>query len=80
LGLLEATSPEDYNSLGETRAAVYSWVQNIRKLKFGSIIPAAKNAIYDIGVETGSREHAGTDATITIRITGTVHINSNSTS
>jgi hypothetical protein len=74
LGLLEAKSPEDYNSLGELRAAVYSWVQHVRKLKIGSLIPAEQNAVYNIEVETGDREHSGTDATITIRITGIVHV------
>nr|ABW76418.1 allene oxide synthase/8R-lipoxygenase fusion protein [Gersemia fruticosa] len=71
LGLLEAKSPEDYNSIGELRVAVYSFVQHIRKLKTGSLIPAGQNARYNIEIETGNREHAGTDATITIRITGT---------
>jgi hypothetical protein len=70
LGLLEAKSPEDYNSIGELRVAVYPWVQHIRKLKIGSLIPAGKNAVYNIEIETGDREHAGTDATVTIRITG----------
>ncbi len=70
LGLLEAKSPEDYNSIGQLRVAVYSWVQHLRKLKIGSLIPAGKNAVYNIEIETGDREHAGTDATITIRITG----------
>jgi hypothetical protein len=74
LGLLEAKSPGDYNSIGELRVAVYSWVQHIRKLKIGSVIPAGQNAVYNIEIETGDREHAGTDSTITIRITGTVYL------
>ena len=70
LGLLEAKSPEDYNSIAELRVAVYTWVQRLRKLKTGSLVPKGENAIYNVEVETGDREHAGTDATITIRITG----------
>ena len=70
LGLLEAKSPEDYNSIGELRVSVYTWIQHLRKLKMGSLVPEWQNAIYNVEVETGSREHAGTDATITIRITG----------
>nr|AHK60922.1 allene oxide synthase/8R-lipoxygenase fusion protein a [Capnella imbricata] len=70
LGLLDAKSPEDYNSIGQIRVSVYNWVQHLRKLKLGSLIPAGQNAVYNIEVETGDREHAGTDATITIRITG----------
>ncbi|XP_028395809.1 allene oxide synthase-lipoxygenase protein [Dendronephthya gigantea] len=70
LGLLEAKSPEDYNSIGHIRVAVYSRAQHLRKMKIGSLIPAGQNAVYNIEVETGDREHAGTDATITIRITG----------
>jgi hypothetical protein len=49
-------------------------VQHIRKLKIGSVIPAGQNAVYNIEIETGDREHAGTDSTITIRITGTVYL------
>nr|1U5U_A Chain A, Allene oxide synthase-lipoxygenase protein [Plexaura homomalla]1U5U_B Chain B, Allene oxide synthase-lipoxygenase protein [Plexaura homomalla] len=44
LGLLEAKSPEDYNSIGELRVAVYTWVQHLRKLKIGSLVPAGQNA------------------------------------
>ncbi|XP_028395780.1 allene oxide synthase-lipoxygenase protein-like [Dendronephthya gigantea] len=70
LGLLDAISPEDYNSIGHIRVAVYSHVQHLRKLKFGSVTRADQNADYTIEVETGDRKNAGTDATITIRITG----------
>ena len=70
LGLLDAKSPEDYNSIGELRVAVYPFVQHVRKLKLGSLVPAGQNAVYNIEIETGDREHAGTDATIKIRITG----------
>ena len=74
LGLLEAKSPEDYNSIGEMREVVYSFTQNIRRLKMGSEIPSDGNAEYHIEIETGSRESAGTNAAITIRITGIVYI------
>ena len=71
LGLLEAESPEDYNSIGEIRVRVYDRVQMLRKLKIGSITPADQNAIYTIEIKTGNRKDAGTDATVYIRLTGT---------
>ncbi|XP_046861552.1 allene oxide synthase-lipoxygenase protein-like [Xenia sp. Carnegie-2017] len=70
LGLLEAESPEDYNSIGEIRVRVYDRVQMLRKLKIGSITPADQNAIYTIEIKTGNRKNAGTDATVYIRLTG----------
>lgn len=73
LGLLEANSPQDYNSIGQLRKVVYEFTQKIRSLKTGSLIPGGQNASYHIEIDTGDCENAGTDATITIRITGTIN-------
>ena len=70
LGLLEATSPSDYNSIGHLRTKVYPFVQQLRRLKGGSLNDDDQNAVYNIEVETGIRKNAGTDASVSIRITG----------
>jgi hypothetical protein len=70
LGLLEANSPDDYNSLGHMRKVTYPFIQSVRGWNTSSVILSDQNAAYHIEVETGDRENAGTDASITIRITG----------
>ena len=72
LGLLEATSPQDYNSIGHLRKNVYPFTQKYRRLKAVSVTPAENNTDYSIEVETGVCENAGTNASISIRITGSV--------
>ena len=69
LGLLPAVSIYDYNSVAQVRSEVYSFSQHMRSLK-----PAAEQpdhlATYVIRVETGDKEGSGTDATISITLTG----------
>ena len=72
LGLLEATSPQDYNCIGQVRKSVYPFTQKYRYLKAVSVTPAESNTDYSIEVETGVCESAGTNASISIRITGNV--------
>ena len=69
LGLLPAVSIYDYNSIAQVRAEVYSFSQHMRSLKPASDQPDDL-ATYVIRVETGNQEGAGTDATITITLTG----------
>ena len=69
LGLLPAVSIYDYNSVAQVRAEVYPFSQHMRSLKPPSDQPDDKTT-YIIRVETGDQEAAGTDATITIKLTG----------
>ena len=74
LGFVEATCPEDYNSIAYFRMKVYPFVQTFRHLKLGSVQEDDQTTLYNIEVETGSRHNASTNASITIRITGTCKI------
>lgn len=73
LGILDANSPEDYNSIGQILKVVYEFIQRVRLLKTRSLIPSGQSASYHIEIDTGDCENAGTNAKITIRITGTVN-------
>lgn len=69
LGILPAKSIYDYNSISFIRLQVYKFAQKIR-----SINPAEENPYkvnnYYITVKTGDRKGAGTDANVTITLTG----------
>ena len=69
LGLLPAESVHDYNSIAHIREQVYTFVQKIRSLKPAEMEPDHMNRYY-IKVKTGDRKGAGTDATVTITLTG----------
>lgn len=69
LGLLSAVSIYDYNSVAQVRSEVYTFSQHMRSLKPAANLPDHL-VKYVIRVETGAQEGAGTDATITITLTG----------
>mmetsp|Transcript_2922 Transcript_2922/g.4439 ORF Transcript_2922/g.4439 Transcript_2922/m.4439 type:complete len:1085 (-) Transcript_2922:650-3904(-) len=78
LSFKEATHPDDYNSLAETRRRVYVWSQKMR-LGGMSTVPmkSPKNILgpksqYTLTIKTGDLPRAGTDARVYIALIGTL--------
>ena len=69
IGILPAQSVDDPNVVIHIRNAVYVWSQKLRSMRSNKLVPDHK-ASYLIRVETGSQSGAGTDATISISLTG----------
>lgn len=70
IGILPAQSVDDPNVVVQIRKEVYMWSQGLRSKRSNKVVPDHM-ASYLIRVETGSQSGAGTDATISISITGT---------
>ncbi|XP_078369935.1 allene oxide synthase-lipoxygenase protein-like [Oculina patagonica] len=70
IGLLPAQSVDDPNVVVHIRNAVYAWSQKLRANRSNKLVPEHM-ASYLIRVETGSQSGAGTDASISISLTGT---------
>ncbi|XP_020618720.1 allene oxide synthase-lipoxygenase protein-like isoform X2 [Orbicella faveolata] len=70
IGLLPAQSSDDPNCVVHIRNAVYVWSQKLRANRSNKPVPEHL-ASYHIRVETGSQSGAGTDASISISLTGT---------
>lgn len=69
IGILPAQSVDDPNVVVQIRKEVYMWSQGLRSKRSNKVVPDHM-ASYLIRVETGSQSGAGTDATISISITG----------
>ena len=69
IDLLPAQSVDDPSVVLHIRSAVYAWSQKLRSMRSNKVIPD-NVASYLIRVETGSHSGAGTDATISISLTG----------
>ena len=74
IGLLPAVSVDDPNVVVHIRNEVYVWSQKLRKNRSNKLVPEHL-ASYLIRVETGSQSGAGTDASISISLTGEVTFN-----
>ena len=75
IGILPAQSVDDPNVVIHIRNAVYVWSQKLRSMRSNKLVPDHK-ASYLIRVETGSQSGAGTDATISISLTGRINARS----
>ena len=75
IGILPAQSVDDPNVVIHIRNAVYVWSQKLRSMRSNKLVPDHM-ASYLIRVESGSNSGAGTDATITISLTGRVNVRS----
>ena len=71
IGFLPAQSSDDPNCVVLIRNAVYKWSQKLRANRSNKLTPEHK-ASYLIRVETGSQSGAGTDASISISLTGEI--------
>ena len=74
IGLLPAQSVDDPNVVLHIRNAVYVWSQKLRSMRSNKVVPDHM-ASYIIRVETGSQSGAGTDASISIQLTGEITFN-----
>lgn len=73
IGILPAQSVDDPNVVIHIRNAVYVWSQKLRSMRSNKLVPDHM-ASYLIRVETGSQSGAGTDATISISLTGEMNV------
>ena len=69
IDLLPAETVDDPSVVLHIRNAVYALSQKLRSMRSNKVIPD-NMASYLIRVETGSHSGAGTDATISISLTG----------
>ncbi|KAJ7376325.1 arachidonate 5-lipoxygenase [Desmophyllum pertusum] len=73
IGLLPAQSVDDPSVVVHVRNAVYVWSYDLRSKRSNKVVPDHM-ASYHIRVQTGSRSGAGTDASISISLTGKVNV------
>ena len=71
IGVLPAVSVDDPNVVVQIRNDVYVWSQKLRKNRSNKLVPEHLTS-YLIRVETGGQSGAGTDASISITLTGDV--------
>ena len=71
IALLPAQSVDDPNVVVHIRNAVYAWCQKIRSMRSSKLVPDHM-ASYHIRVQTGNQSGAGTDASISISLTGKI--------
>lgn len=69
IGILPAQSIDDPNVVIHIRKEVYMWSQGLRSKRSNKVVPDHM-ASYLIRVETGRQSGAGTDAVISISLTG----------
>ncbi|XP_022800953.1 allene oxide synthase-lipoxygenase protein-like [Stylophora pistillata] len=70
IGILPAVSVDDPNVVVQIRNEVYVWSHKLRENRSNKLVPEHMTS-YLIRVETGSHSGAGTDASISITLTGT---------